>query len=97
VTDELNINQETFKEIEMISRNLCYDLHVQRTLMYRRVKLAGCMALMTLGMAKLVNGNFVLHFKSVFLFNSLLIINIKLNKIILVHITLMKPTPFKYT
>jgi hypothetical protein len=38
---ELNINQETFKEIEMISRNLCYDLHVQRTLMYRRIKLAG--------------------------------------------------------
>ena len=37
---ELNINQETFKEIEMISRNLCYDLHVQRTLMYRRIKLA---------------------------------------------------------
>ena len=41
VADELNINQETFKEIEMISRNLCYDLHVQRTLMYRRIKLAG--------------------------------------------------------
>jgi hypothetical protein len=28
VADELNINQETFKEIEMISSNLCYDLHV---------------------------------------------------------------------
>jgi hypothetical protein len=41
VADELNINQETFKEIEMISRNLCYDLHVQRILMYRRIKLAG--------------------------------------------------------
>jgi hypothetical protein len=41
VTAELNINQETFKEIEMISRNLCYDLHVQRILMYRRIKLAG--------------------------------------------------------
>jgi predicted nuclease with TOPRIM domain len=41
VADELNINQETFKEIEMISRNLCYDLHVQRTLLYRRIKLAG--------------------------------------------------------
>jgi hypothetical protein len=40
VADELNINQETFKEIEMISRNLCYDLHVQRTLLYRRIKLA---------------------------------------------------------
>jgi hypothetical protein len=34
VADKLNINQETFKEIEMISSNLCYDLHVQRTLMY---------------------------------------------------------------
>ena len=41
VADELNINQETFKEIEMISRNLCYDLHVQRTLLYRRIKLVG--------------------------------------------------------
>ena len=41
VADELNINQKTFKEIEMISRNLCYDLHVQRTLLYRRIKLAG--------------------------------------------------------
>jgi hypothetical protein len=41
VADELNINQETVKEIEMISRNICYDLHVQRTLMYRRIKLAG--------------------------------------------------------
>ena len=41
ITAELNINQETFKEIEMISRNLCYDLHVQRILMYRRIKLAG--------------------------------------------------------
>ena len=41
VAYELNINQETFKEIEMISRNLCYDLHVQGTFMYRRIKLAG--------------------------------------------------------
>ena len=41
VADELNVHQETFKEIEMISRNLCFDLHVQRTLMYRRIKLAG--------------------------------------------------------
>jgi hypothetical protein len=43
VANELNtcINQETFKEIKMISRNLCYDLHVQRILMYRRIKLAG--------------------------------------------------------
>jgi hypothetical protein len=32
VADELNINQETFKEIEIISRNLCYDLHVQSNL-----------------------------------------------------------------
>jgi hypothetical protein len=41
MADELNIIQETFKEIEMISSNLCYDLHVQRILMYRRIKLAG--------------------------------------------------------
>ena len=49
VADELNINQKTFKEIEMISRNLCYDLHVQRTLLYRRIKLAGRMALIDPG------------------------------------------------
>jgi hypothetical protein len=65
VADELNVHQETFKEIEMISRNLCFDLHVQRTLMYRRIKLAGRRALMTLGMAKLVNSNFILPFKSI--------------------------------
>jgi hypothetical protein len=51
----------------MISRTLCYDPHVQRTLMYRRIKLAGWMTLMTLGMAKLVNSNFVLPFKGIFL------------------------------